>query len=188
VAPGLIDLGDFEVVRSNFNIPFTIDLGGAGSSTISGHVEDRVLKLLQSGRLAFETRVVVSSASVGVTGIDTVIRTDYGHFATVVAGYEDEDAIVRHPPTGVSRSQGAGTDVSFVFGTPIGVPQNNNEVWNSFVVVSDPSPLVLRPLTLVSDGFSKSVLVWSPVPEPQTWLALAGGIGLLICLRKLSAR
>jgi len=43
-------------------------------------------------------------------------------------------------------------------------------------------------MRLVSGNFSDVIQVWSPVPEPHTWVALLAGVGLLAGLRRVSRR
>lgn len=184
-SPDVIDLTSQPVIAPQVNRPFSISLSGGG--VISGVVADRVV-LTTDGRYAFEAKVILDpSATTSTAGINQVIRSNFSAFPFVEAAWEDLDVINLFPPTNAARNA-TGSNVGFTFPTPINVPPNANTDWPAFVVVTAPTPIALNEMRLVSGDFSDVIQVWSPVPEPQTWVALLAGVGLLAGLRRASRR
>ena len=191
--PPELDLNIAGFLTPTIARPFSIDLGGGGTNVISGHLNDRVL-LLQDDRYAFETTVFVTSAPAGAPGINKVARTDYTGFPTVEVGWEPQDIGNLFAPDLALRSLGAGSDVEFNFAShPIVVPPDADTTWATFVIITDPTPIGFGKfragvLSGADARFSNLVDVFSPVPEPQTWLALLMGVGALIGMRRRATR
>ncbi|MHB8741675.1 MAG: VPLPA-CTERM sorting domain-containing protein [Sulfuricaulis sp.] len=99
---------------------FSIDLGGGAS--ISGTVQDRVVREANTGTLDFYCRLFNDCMSAGSLGL--VSRTGYSGQSTEV-NYR-LDGLGNIAPTGASRVGGSGSDVAFGFlSDPIGAGDNS---------------------------------------------------------------
>jgi len=183
-APEEIDVTSQPVIEPQTNRPFSF---AAGGGVISGVVADRVV-LTMDGQYAFETRVFIDrSTTTSTAGITQVIRSNFSAFPFVGAASEGLEITNLFVPTSAARDN-TGTNVTFTFAPPINIPPNADSAWPAFVVVTAPTPIALNEMRLVSGNFSDVIQVWSPVPEPHTWVALLAGVGLLAGLRCVSRR
>ena len=184
---------DFIDAAGHFVDPFHID---TPSGPLNGHIRDRVLQL-NSGQLAFITQLFIDGMPSDTTGIQQAIRSTFARFATVEAEFLDIDVIQSFAPSEAGRS-GTGSDVTFKFATPITASPNGLPVdeWasNPLVVITDFAPI--EKVGLFSAGginnglpLSDPILVWTAVPEPQTWVMLLAAVfALPVMRRKLRRR
>ena len=81
-----------------------------------------------------------------------------------------------------------GSDVQFNFSShPIVDSPGPDTAWSAFVIITDPTPIGFGKfraglLSGTDARFSNLVDVFSPVPEPQGWVALLIGLSALVGL------